>query len=403
MLNLTLVVGAWAGSAFTVLHAFTGGDDGGTPGGLIADAAGNFYGWTFYGGKYGNGTVYKLTRDSGGGWTQRVIYAFKGGEDGSRPSDVILDGKGNLIGGTWKGGTHKNMPGAIFKLTPSAGGRWKKTTLYSFELGGKPVGPGDLLLDQAGNLYGTAAGGGVDEGGSIFKLTPTPRGNWKETIVYIFPTTSPEGCGPGELIMDRKGNLFGTTDDRGRFGGGSVFELTPAPGRWKLKVLAYGDNTGGFFPVGLTFDRSGNLYGAANLGGTGFGAGTVFKLTPSSGGTWTESVLYNFQDGRDGGYPGSGPVFDDASNLVGSTGAGGGGSCFAPCGVLYRLTRMAGGGWKESVLHEFIDFAGGIQPESSPILDRSGNVYGTTWFGGQGNCFSGSGCGVIYKLTPSPD
>jgi uncharacterized repeat protein (TIGR03803 family) len=398
-LTLILAARAQAGNTYTVLHAFAG-TDGGTPGSLIFDAAGNLYGTTSGGGRYGNGTVFKLTPASGGGWKESVLYSFKGGADGSFPVHVIFDAGDHLVGGTWQGGAHN--VGTIFKLTQSSGGSWKKTELFSFNPGASPWGPLDLIFDPAGNLYGSAAGGGADGGGSIFKLTPVSGGRWKETVVHIFPTTGQAGFSPSELILDGQGSLYGTTISGGPFGFGSVYKLTRTGRAWKLEVLhPFGNFNDGASPVGLIFDKRGNLFGTTAYGGTQ-GFGTAFKLTPSSGGAWTENVLYSFRDRQDGAYPLSGLVSDEAGNLFGSASSGGGGTCFALCGVVYKLTPIAGGNWKESVLHEFIKPEAGLRPISAPVLDSMGNLYGTTEEGGNAGCL-GAGCGLVYKLTAPHD
>ena len=152
----------------------------------------------------------------------------------------------------------------------------------------------------------------------------------------------------------------------------------------------------------LTLDSAGNLYGTTNIGGSGTtcgqnGCGTIFELSPTSSGGWTETVLYNFAGGSDGYNPITGVVFDAAGNLYGTTRQGGSASCV--CGTVYRLSPVSGGGWKEIALHSFTGGSDGSTPEGAVVLDAQGNIYGTTYFGGNSACF-GTGCGVVFKLTP---
>jgi uncharacterized repeat protein (TIGR03803 family) len=188
------------------------------------------------------------------------------------------------------------------------------------------------MLDAAGNLYGTTAGGGSARGlngyGTVFELTPTAGGGWTETVSHIFESTNTDGAHPlGGLISDAAGNLYGTTYgnawDSG-YGQGTVFELTRTNGGWREKQLHTFNGTDGAGPrASLILDAAGNLYGTTSGGGT-YGAGTVFELTPIAGGGWAERVLHNFNnDGTDGAYPYGGLIFDAAGNLYGTTLYGG--------------------------------------------------------------------------------
>ena len=235
----------------------------------------------------GWGTVFKLT-PSNGGWAESVLYSFTGGSDGASPySDVILDQAGNLYGTTWQGGVSGcafgTGCGTVYQLTPSGSG-WKENTLYSFQSatdGGNP--PAGLIFDPSGNLYGATWTDGPGGGGTVFELSPAD-GSWTFTSLYALNGT---GGPAGSLVMDGAGSLYGTTDSDGAHGVGSVFKLTPSNGGWIYTSLY--DFTGGsdgYFPLcRVVFDTSGNLYGTTYAGGNnndcgGYGCGVVWEITP---------------------------------------------------------------------------------------------------------------------------
>ena len=263
----------------TVLYRFEDYPDGSNPsyGDLVFDRNGNLYGTTVFGGSGASGTVYQLT-PSHDGWTESVIYSFTGGSDGGNPyAGVVFDKAGNLYGTTLQGGAYYN--GAVFQLTPSGSG-WTENILYSFQNGSDGAYPqGGLILDASGNFYGTTASGGQNRAGTVFKLTRSD-GSW--TFVPLYSFTGDYGSGPvANLIMDQAGNLYGMTyGDRGP-DYGTVFKLTPGGGSWTEIVLhrfANGDDGGS--PYGsLVFDTDGNLYGTTSYGGA-YDAGVVFEITP---------------------------------------------------------------------------------------------------------------------------
>ena len=263
----------------TVLYGFTGGSDGGLPafGNLIFDSAGNLYGTTLRGGIYDAGTVFELM-PSGSGWTETTLYSFTGGSDGGYPwAGLTLDNAGNLYGTTELGGTFDG--GTVFQLTPSGLG-WTEKVLHSFTGGADGDEPyAGLIFDQSGNLYGATVDGGQGAGGTAFKLKPS-SGSWTYSLVYGFQGSA--FCGPtGNLIMDAAGNLYGTTECDDAYGKGSVFKLTPSGPPWTYTSLH--DFTGGSDganPVGgVILDASGNVYGTAAAAGTN-GRGVIFEITP---------------------------------------------------------------------------------------------------------------------------
>lgn len=267
----------------TVLYTFSGGGDGSLPyAEVVFDQAGNLYGTTFLGGvqqgycaNKGCGVVYELTPSSGG-WTENVLYSFTGGDDGQHPYyGLVLDNAGNLYGTTFSSPFLNNY-GTVFQLTPSGSG-WTKNILHSFQGGGDGVLPyGGLTIDQSGNLYGTSNEGGLYGGGTVFEMTLP--GTWQYNILYDFPLF---GMPQGSLTMDSTGNLYGTMTESMN-GWGSVFKLTPSNGGWtytSLHDFSGLSNDGGFPEGGVVLDANGNLYGRTFNGGA-YGYGVIFEITP---------------------------------------------------------------------------------------------------------------------------
>ena len=260
-----------------VLHRFGTGTDGAQPiGGVVLDAAGNFFGTTSLGGAFANGTVFGAKR-SGSTWTEAVLYSFTGGDDGaSPPAGVTVDANGNLYGTTSFGGV--NGSGVVYQLSRSGSG-WKQTVLYNFQGiddGQNPVG--GVVLDAAGNLYGTTFDGGINGGGTVYQLSPSD-GGWIFTTLYSF--SGGYGGPYNKLTLDSKGNIYGFTNGDGAFGLGSVFKLTPANGGWTFTDLY--DFTGGSqgaSPYGsVAVDGDGNVFGTAAVGGSQ-NQGLVFEIIP---------------------------------------------------------------------------------------------------------------------------
>jgi uncharacterized repeat protein (TIGR03803 family) len=262
-----------------VLYAFQGGNDGQSPNGLISDSKGNLYGTTEYGGTGtctsprgypGCGTVFEVTPNGNGDWTETVLYSFQGGDDGVLPSSgLIFDQAGNLYGTTGAGGGNTNCDngcGTVFELSPNQHGGWAESVLYSFRGGSDGDGayPEGVIFDKSGNLYGPTADGGIDGCainsnaycGTVFELSPNGSGGWKENIIYAFPIFNAEGFSPNAgLVFDQSGNLYGTTLYGGPVGGcgnegcGVVFELSPnGSGGW-TETLLYSFPGGGSFPL----------------------------------------------------------------------------------------------------------------------------------------------------------
>jgi hypothetical protein len=429
----------------SVPYTFTGGSDGASPAaGLVSDASGNFYGTAANGGHLsgscpgqnpptGCGVVFELSPPAGGSgpWTETVLYTFTGGSDGAYPqASLVFDSKGNLYGTTSNGGIMSGNCGGlggcgvVFELSPPAhGGAWTETVLYSFTGGNDGSVPYcNLIFDSRGNLYGTAAGGGSDFGGTVFELTPPAggAGSWTESTLYSFTDDTDGGTPVAGLVFDSSGNLYGTTNGGGS-GHGVVFELTPpagGSGPWTETPIATftGRADGGYPYAGLTFDAKGNLYGTTAVGGTRNGStckatngcGVVFQLSPI-GGAWTETVLYTFTATTDGGFPYAGVILDASGNLFGTTVQGGNSiskncSDSVGCGVVFELSPPVGkGSWLETALYAFNGAADGGFPYAAPIFDTHGNLFGTTSYGGDtsaSNCTDVGGCGVVFELSP---
>jgi uncharacterized repeat protein (TIGR03803 family) len=358
--------GIWTES---VLYAFQGGtaDGAGPTAPMITDGHGNLYGTTSTGGIenescIGCGTVFELSPSTapGGAWTETILYFFKGVPSGrgygdaAEPNNLVFGADGNLYGMAYSGGycvTNEGgtaCNGAVFQLKrPSTkGGAWTEKLLYAFT--GASGGPQSAIFDKFGNLDGTVAGGAFGEG-EVFSLTPTAHGAWTLTSIHDFDYFD------GEFVVQ-----------------------------------------------GLVMDSAGNLYGATLQGGNG--SGVVFQLQPpaTQGGTWTENVLYAFPEIEFGdGSPTTGPILDSAGNLYGT---------LLPLpddeGSVYRLTPGSGGMWNETTLYSFTGGTDGSWPSAGLVFGKFGAVYGTTqWGGTEGDdeCIEGGSpftCGVIFGIAP---
>ncbi len=275
--------------AETVLYSFGSGGDGQNPyAGLIFDTSGNLYGTTLNGGTYGGGTAFELSPNGAGGWTETVLYSFGNGNDGRNPyAGLIFDSAGNLYGTTSAGGT--SGKGTAFELSPNAAsnGCCREILVYTFGTGTDGASPyAGLVFDTSGNLYGTTANGGTYSGGTAFELSPSGGGGFTETGLYSFGNGT-DGANPyAGLVLDSSGNLYGTTKNGGLYAGGTVFELLPNSAsngccREKL-VYHFGNGSDGKNPLaGLIFSASGTLYGTTVNGGV-HGGGAVFGIMPGS-------------------------------------------------------------------------------------------------------------------------
>ena len=393
-----------------VLYSFKGAPkDGLSPRApLIQGSDGAFYGTTLLGGtgkcaSLSCGAVFQLNPPVPGKavWTETLLYSFAGGKDGQVPyAGLIADSAGAFYGTTDLGGGGLCKPagggcGTVYRLVPPASGTvWTETVLYSFKGGKDGEHPyAGLLLGTGGVLYGTTSGGGTANQGTVFKLTPPPKGKtvWTETILLRFNGT--DGTDPeAGLLAGKSGVLYGTAAHGGTVKRGTAFSLTPpAPGKtaWtELTLYSFPGGTSGAYPVApLVADSSGALYGTTMSGGDCSSlCGTVFKLAPPPTGktTWTATVIHRFLGFDDGAEPVGGLLARAGSVLYGTTSAGGGLACsLGNCGTVFKLTPNAKHTvWTETVLHQFTGAGDGLSPSASLIADELGELYGTTATGG---------------------
>jgi len=400
---------AWASSEH-VLYSFSNdGTDGFTPySSLIFDASGNLYGTTVLGGTYGCGTVFELS-PSGQSWTETVIYSFQSnGKDGCQPyAGLIFDQAGNLYGTTYVGGNAGQ--GTVFELSPSGNGQWQEKVLQAFAGSRGAYPAAGLTFDSAGNLYGTTVEGGTGSNctagcGVVFELTPTAKGGWNGTVLYDFAGANGDGAWPfSRIILDASGNVYGTTFAGGQSFAGTVFELTPGSGgHWSETVLySFNDNgkDAAAPTAGVVFDTSGNLYGTTTSGGR-FQQGAVFELSPGANG-WNETVLHSFNNnGKDGCQPFDALVMSPEGKLYGTTFLGG--SSGSGWGTVFALARGSSGKWGDRVLYSFNNNGSdGYEPYlGSLVQDSEGQLYGTTPYGGTGSNCGLSGCGTVFEVVP---
>jgi uncharacterized repeat protein (TIGR03803 family) len=292
---------------------------------LVLDTKGNVYGASLVGGGSCNcGEVYQLVRTSKG-WTQNILHTFVGGtSDGQyAQSGLVQDSVGNLYGATESGGFNGNN-GVVYELSPNGDGTWTYSIIYEFGVvGGDASDPyGPLTIDAAGNLYGTTANGGLYGWGAAYKLTHSGT-SWTETVLYNFTLDFGSPPQPDGVVLDSAGNLYGTTISDGEFSLGTVYKLTPTIGYWNRTVLhTFTGASDGAYPYGgVVVGPTGILYGTADSGGI-YGYGTVYKLVQGGNAHWTETVLHSFKK-TDGANPFAGVVLDQLGNLYGVAGNGG--------------------------------------------------------------------------------
>lgn len=315
-----------------------------------------------------------------------VLFSFAGGVDGGAPfGGVIVDGNGNIFGTTFVGGT--TGAGAVYELSQS-GSTYAETVVHSFTNTDGSNPEASPWEDANGNLYVTALGGGQYGGGTAIGLSPG-QGGYSESGVYSFGNTG-DGSVPEGTILGQGATLYTTTASGGKYGGGTIVELTP-PSMSEKDVYDFGNGSDGAHPLaGLVADASGALYGTTVAGGSAK-QGTVFKFVPSGNGG-TETVLWSFQSASksDGASPNSGVALDAAGNIYGTTTSGGATSD----GTVFKLTK-AHGNYTESILHAFEGAADGADPIGSVTL-KGKLLYGTTSAGSGSTCFS---CGTLFRIA----
>jgi uncharacterized repeat protein (TIGR03803 family) len=317
-----------------------------------------------------------IANEANAGYRKVTFYSFKGGNDGSGPAGALIaDSKGDLYGTTGAGGTSGS--GTVFEITPVR----KLTLLHSFGGSGDGLEPGaGLVMDKDGSLYGTTRYGGESQSicnggcGTVFRVAA----DGTESVLLSF--TGPDGVYPlASLIVDKKDNLYGTTYYGGGNGGyGIVFRLAPDGTETVLHSFGYSD--GAYPAASLLRDKDGNLYGTTSQGG-GSPFGTVFKLATDG----TETVLHAFTGGDDGGSPDAAVIMDTAGNLYGTTLSGGA----SGAGTVFKLARDG----TETVMYSFTGGTDGADPEAPLLMDRNGDLYSTTTYGGE------NGDGTVFRLS----
>jgi len=405
-----------------VLYSFAGSPDGTAPvGKLVADSVGNLYGTTSAGGSTayceGCGTVFELFRNTDGTYTESILYEFcqqASCTDGWNPqAGLVFDASGNLYGTTLSGGGPQCYQGGgcgtVFELSPpsNSGSPWSVTQLYQFcQLPGQDTCPdgalsaSKLVFDSIGNLYGTKSRGGANGvGGVVFELSPSGNG-WTEAVLYSFCSEKSGGnCADGSVPMagvtfDKSGNIYGTTESGGSnkyIGGGVVYELSKSKGAWKESVLhafvAQNGPDGGTLLGEVDLDAAGNIYSTALQGGLD-NLGVVFRLN----GKGQNEQFLSF-DGANGASPTTGVLIDAKSGaLYGTTSGGGSGN-----GTVYKVA----GSHEIVVLYSFDGATNGdgSNPEGALILDDKGNLYGTTKAGGVVSSDCDTGCGTVFEIS----
>jgi uncharacterized repeat protein (TIGR03803 family) len=372
---------------------------------LILDSTGYLYGTTEGGGNggcggYGCGTVFKMNGEGKESW----LYSFRGTTEIDPSAGLLRDSAGNLYGTTIYGGkitkscggSQAGGCGTVYRATKTG----KGSVLYKFK--GTPDGfwPESLLAgDGAGNIYGTTYEGGSNQFGTVFKLDR----NRVETVLYNFSGSS-DGCYPRPgVILDATGNMYGAASACGAYGYGVIFMVDSSGNETVLHSFSSGLD-GANPESALLFDSERNLYGTTVNGGNsecgGTGCGTVFELSPDGKGGWTERVLYAFcsvTGCTDGEEPIAGPLVMDASgNIYGTTYFGGDPRlCNGSCGVVFKLAPDG----SETVLHSFTGGSDGAFPFAGLVMDSSGRLYGTTQQGGA-SCFKTYTCGVVFRIVP---
>jgi uncharacterized repeat protein (TIGR03803 family) len=383
MIASLLLAGLSGAQTYQVVHNFSI-NDGATPyGGPILDGDGNLYGTTYLGGKYGNGSVYRLS-PRGSSWKFTRLYSFLGGSDGSGPAfgSLAMGPQHTLFGTTESGGSF----GTAYVVKPRCPAftcPWKETVAHAFGIGSDGAQPiGGVVLDADGNFYGTTSLGGDFGNGTVFEAKRSGS-TWTENVIYSFTGGSDGANPPAGVTLGTDGSLYGTSSFGGANGIGAVYKLVRSGSGWTEMVLynfTGGDD--GQNPVGgVILDEAGNLYGGTFIGGAN-GGGTVYELTP----TGTLTTLYSFSGFAGGVY--NKLTFDPQGNLYGATNADGANLL----GSVFMLSPN-NGGWTFTSLHDFAGGNDGASPYGSVAVDANGNVFGTAAVGGTNNQ------GLVFEIT----
>jgi uncharacterized repeat protein (TIGR03803 family) len=371
----------------TTLAGFNGADGQSPESSLVADATGNLFGTTAYGGTYGYGTVFEIVKTSGGYASAPLTLVNFDRVHGAYPSGgLIMDANGDLLGTTVDGGSgaEESGVGTVFEIVKTSGGyAGTPTTLVIFDTADGANPYGNLIADAAGNLFGTTEAGGASGYGTVFEIART-AGGYAATPTVLFSFDGADGAFPsGNLMADANGNLFGSTTDGGAFGDGTVFEIARTAGGYAgaPTTLVSFHNAVGEAPSGVSADATGNLFGTTQVGGAN-GYGTVFEITKTSGGYASDpTTLVNFGNLT---YP-NGVIVDAAGNLFGTTNW---------TSTVFEVANTPGGYAGLTTLVS-LNGADGANPYGSLIADGAGNLVGTTSYAGP------SGWGTVFEVTSS--
>jgi uncharacterized repeat protein (TIGR03803 family) len=390
----------------TVLYSFGGLDGAGPLTGVVSDGSGDLFGATVFGGPRAVGTIFEASPGTAG-YSESVLYTFRGREDGQKPIGIVRDAEGNLFGfGAFGGG---GGGGTVFELGARRIGGYRFRLLYAFGPEFDAFGPwGAPVLGKLGALYGVTQGGGNARAGIVFKLTPAGLAYTFSTI-YVFPGGTGGELPQAGLTSDSHGSVFGTTYYGGNLSGcsggcGTVFEITPTMNAYRERILYRFQNwKDGAQPISApAIDPvTGDIYGTTEYGGTAqVGCGTVFRLSPQGGG-YVHTVLFSFDGGPNGCKPEGQIYIAPNGDLFGTAVQSGVGF-----GVVYELLPSHGT-YTHRTVYEFLGpshgFDDGSEPEWTNLVpDQSGALYGTTRSGGsQVQCNDGSpGCGTLFKIIP---
>jgi len=390
-----------AASSERTIFTFPVDGSGGTipTGGLISDAAGNLYGTSASGGVYQCGAVFKLSSENGT-WTEDLLYSFKcWPDDGLDPeSALFLDSQGNLYGTTAEGGPSNN--GTVFKLSPDSAGGWTETILHTFTGtdGGLPI-LSPLVADASGNLYGVTQGycyRGTCANGTVFELSRHLNGSWGFKVLHSFGHTGLPDAG---VIFDKAGNLYGSTvyagaNDCSGTGCGTIYKLSHGTKGWTFTTIFAFDYTNGAYPMGdLIIDGAGNLYGTTNGGGGTWNGGVAFMLSETST-SWKEKILHVFGKPGDDAGPSS-LVFDASGNLFGSAPISSNANNDQENGFVFKLVHHTNGSWSESVVYRFPQTINAPFPNSDLIWNHA-----RTALLGTVGPYNTDPSGAVYEVTP---
>lgn len=391
--------------SFQLLHTFEG-TDGLGPAALTMNQAGNLYGAASEGGiqncsvpgNAGCGTVFELSPKNSA-WVFTTLCEFQSNADGWSPNSPLTVGSGGMLYGTTLDAGIEGGWGSVFRLRPTCKDLgcnqvvWNKTILYRFGSCDGAGTNGGLVLDRPGNLYGTTVEM-CGHTGQVYELSPAQNlnGTWTLTQLHVFQGSPNDGRWPaGPVTFDGAGNLYGTTVGGGNNDLGTVYRLTPAGNAWNECVLySFTGGSDSRKPMGnVMFDPSGNLYGTTN---GDWQPSSVFKLPPAGCGAGFVTPLFDFLPGQ-GQHLASGLVMDAFGNLYGAAPSGG----KYGYGSVYKLTST-GDSWSYSSVYDFTGGSDGASPQGPLVLDAAGNLYGSAAAGGDPNCNSGMGCGTVWMI-----